>query len=312
MHGLVPESISHEGYSAKPMHSYWDDFWVLRGLEDAAYVGEKAGDAAFAQEAAGLAAEFRSSLSDSIRLAMAEHGIDYVPGCVELGDFDASSTSIGVFPCAVTDEVCPPGSIERTFEKYREWFDARLEGRIEWEAYTPYEIRNATTFVLLGQPEFAHRMLGFLFADQRPSGWRQWAEVVWKDRDAPRFIGDMPHTWVGSDYIKLVRTMLVHEKDGALELGLGIPADWLESEEGVAIERFPTEFGLLGYSAKREHGVTTVRFSGEASAPGGIAWFGDRGRAVKRVTADGREVKADADGVVRVEAMPRVLVVEGE
>ena len=22
--GLVPESISHEGYSAKPMHSFWD------------------------------------------------------------------------------------------------------------------------------------------------------------------------------------------------------------------------------------------------------------------------------------------------
>ena len=28
-YGLVPESISHEGYSAKPMHSYWDDFLSL-------------------------------------------------------------------------------------------------------------------------------------------------------------------------------------------------------------------------------------------------------------------------------------------
>ena len=33
--GLVTESISHEGYSAKPVHSYWDDFWALRGLDDA-------------------------------------------------------------------------------------------------------------------------------------------------------------------------------------------------------------------------------------------------------------------------------------
>ncbi|MBI3759483.1 MAG: hypothetical protein HY269_06975, partial [Deltaproteobacteria bacterium] len=33
--GLMPESISHEGYSAKPMHSYWDDLWTLRGLKDA-------------------------------------------------------------------------------------------------------------------------------------------------------------------------------------------------------------------------------------------------------------------------------------
>src|SRR6266508_2393567 len=33
--GLLPESISHEAYSAKPMHSYWDDFWALKGLNDA-------------------------------------------------------------------------------------------------------------------------------------------------------------------------------------------------------------------------------------------------------------------------------------
>ncbi|HEV3077614.1 MAG TPA: discoidin domain-containing protein, partial [Thermoanaerobaculia bacterium] len=34
--GLLPESISHEGYSAHPVHSYWDDFFALRGLADAA------------------------------------------------------------------------------------------------------------------------------------------------------------------------------------------------------------------------------------------------------------------------------------
>jgi hypothetical protein len=25
-YGLLPASISHEGYSAKPMHSHWDNF----------------------------------------------------------------------------------------------------------------------------------------------------------------------------------------------------------------------------------------------------------------------------------------------
>ena len=34
-YGLLPASISHEGYSAKPMHSYWDDFWALKGYEGA-------------------------------------------------------------------------------------------------------------------------------------------------------------------------------------------------------------------------------------------------------------------------------------
>src|SRR5581483_6792081 len=35
-YGLLPESISHEGYSTHPVHSYWDDFFALRGLKDAA------------------------------------------------------------------------------------------------------------------------------------------------------------------------------------------------------------------------------------------------------------------------------------
>ena len=31
----MPVSVSHEGYLAQPVHSYWDDFWALRGLRDA-------------------------------------------------------------------------------------------------------------------------------------------------------------------------------------------------------------------------------------------------------------------------------------
>ncbi|MET0733776.1 MAG: discoidin domain-containing protein, partial [Casimicrobiaceae bacterium] len=30
-YGMMPASISHEGYSEKPMHSYWDNFWALKG-----------------------------------------------------------------------------------------------------------------------------------------------------------------------------------------------------------------------------------------------------------------------------------------
>ena len=30
-YGLLPESASHEGYLAHPVHSYWDDFWAFAG-----------------------------------------------------------------------------------------------------------------------------------------------------------------------------------------------------------------------------------------------------------------------------------------
>ncbi|WP_146108790.1 hypothetical protein [Chromatium okenii] len=38
--GLLPESVSHEGYLAHPVHSYWDDFWALRGLKDAVLLAQ--------------------------------------------------------------------------------------------------------------------------------------------------------------------------------------------------------------------------------------------------------------------------------
>src|SRR4029079_13510323 len=28
-HGPLPESASHEGYLAQPVHAYWDDFWAV-------------------------------------------------------------------------------------------------------------------------------------------------------------------------------------------------------------------------------------------------------------------------------------------
>jgi hypothetical protein len=45
LYGLLPPSISHEGYSAKPAYSYWDDFWALIGLKDAAWLAGKLGEA---------------------------------------------------------------------------------------------------------------------------------------------------------------------------------------------------------------------------------------------------------------------------
>ena len=41
--GLLPISVSHEGYLAQPVHSYWDDFWALRGLQDAVYLARACG-----------------------------------------------------------------------------------------------------------------------------------------------------------------------------------------------------------------------------------------------------------------------------
>lgn len=200
--GLLPPSISHEGYSAKPMHSYWDDFFALRGFKDAVYLAELLGLDREEAHWTAVRDEFARELRTSIEKTMEFHGIDFIPGCADLGDFDPTSTTIVLDPVEAGD-VVPREALERTFERYWEFFVDRRETE-KWEAFTPYEMRNIGAFARLGWRERAEELLNWFLEYRRPRGWNQWAEVVWKEERAPRFIGDMPHTWVGSDFIRSV------------------------------------------------------------------------------------------------------------
>ena len=78
--GLLPESISHEGYSSQPVHSYWDDFFALRGLTDAADAAAALGDGAQARRIAALRDALREDVRVSLERTMAQHRIDVPAG----------------------------------------------------------------------------------------------------------------------------------------------------------------------------------------------------------------------------------------
>ena len=109
-------------------------------------------------------------------------------------------------------------------------------------------------------------------ADRRPAGWNQWAEVVGREPRAPRFLGDMPHGWVASDFINatLDRLAFERESDGALVLAAGVPDSWLEGG-GIAVSGLRTPFGRLSYSLRAQGGRArlTYRLDGR-SPPGGL------------------------------------------
>ncbi|HSW55004.1 MAG TPA: discoidin domain-containing protein, partial [Ignavibacteriaceae bacterium] len=246
-YGLVTESISHEGYSAKPMHSYWDNFFIMKGLKDAAEIQKILGETESYNRIAKVRDTFKRNLYNSLNLAMKVRGVDYIPGCVELGDFDATSTTIAISPCNELQNLPQPYA-QNTFDKYYEFFKNRRDDKIEWVNYTPYENRLIGSFIYLDQPERAHELIKFFLNDQRPQGWNHWAEVVWKDSRTPKFIGDMPHTWVGSDFINAVRSMFVYESasggeyDSSLVLAAALYQDWIDSPNGMSVENLPTYY----------------------------------------------------------------------
>jgi hypothetical protein len=296
-YGLVPESISHEGYSAKPMHSYWDDFFTLRGLRDAAFLAVVL-DAPERVQYEAMTSTFRTNFMASIALARKEHGIDFIPGSVELGDFDATSTTVALAPgeeIAALDRK----ALEATFERYYQESMKRISNPV-WEAYTPYETRAIGSMIRLGWRDRAHEMLAFFLHDLRPAAWNQWAEVVFRDPATPKFIGDMPHTWVGSDFIRSVLDMLAYEEDGALIVGAGVPESWTQ-EEGVVMRGLHTHFGTFDLTMKSSDSLLRMEMRGTAAPPAGFVLRPPH--AWKRATVNGKRVK----GELRVKTLPALV-----
>jgi F5/8 type C domain len=272
--GLLPESISHEGYSARPVHSYWDDFFALRGLADAAELARALGKDGLAARWAAMRDEFRADLLASVRRTIAARRLDYVPASVELGDLDPASTAIAVAPGGELADL-PAAELRRTFERYDAGFERRRRGSGGWTSYTPYELRIAGTFVRLGWRERALRLLAAMMADRRPPGWNQWPEVVWRDRRYPGFLGDLPHAWVAAEYIRSFLDLFAYERDAdhALVLAAGIPAAWAASGSGVAVSGLRTPFGTLAYTLTATRSAARLRIAGDGLRlpPGGLA-----------------------------------------
>ena len=282
LYGLLPPSISHEGYSSKPAYSHWDNFWGLLGYKDAVFIAETLGER---EAAAGLARsrdEFRRDLYASLAMMRQVHGVDFIPGAADLGDFDATSTTIALAPGGEQAHL-PPAQLNATFERYWREFTARRDGGKAWKDYTPYELRTIGTFVRLGWRERAHEALDFFFRDRRPEAWNGWAEVVGRDVCETRFIGDMPHAWVSSDYIRSALDLFAYdrESDGALVLAAGIPPAWLAGQ-GVGVRALRTPYGPLTYTARMRGDALVVTIAPGARPPGGfVAPWGGRERRIK-------------------------------
>ncbi|HQT95053.1 MAG TPA: discoidin domain-containing protein [Thermoanaerobaculaceae bacterium] len=308
--GLLPASISHEGYSAKPMHSYWDDFWALRGLEDAVWLARALGHPDDAARWSVIAVAFRRDLVASVAHVREAGKLAYVPGCAELGDFDPTSTTVAFWPTGA-DADLPRAALEATYERYWREVQDRFGGTSPWQAYTPYEWRNVGAFVRLGWRERAAQLAGWLMADRMPAGWEQWPEIVWHDREKARFLGDLPHAWVGSDFIRSFLDMLAYERDGdgALVLGAGVPAQWLTGE-GIRIRRLRTPYGELSFTMSREAGVVRVRVEAGLRVPsGGIALRPPLPPGPHVATVDGTPLVVSPSGELIVRSLPADVVI---
>jgi hypothetical protein len=299
-YGLVAPSISHEGYS-KPSYSYWDNFFALSAWRSCEYLAREIGDQAIAVHAKAQGESLATRLTRSIRMTAAAMETDLIPGSADREDIDPTSTSIAFEPCQVED-VLPTELITATYDRAAARVKAISAPDFEGN-YSPYELRTINAFVSLGRHEEAFRLLSVMLNSRRPLGWRLWAEVVWSDPRAPEYIGDMPHTWIGAEFVTTIRGMLLHEKGNTLELFRAAPGRWWDGQ-GVILDELPTSFGAVTLEARRSRSQATVELASSGPRPELITI---RYPGAKRAHADGRPCEIRGD-VILTPSLNRLLI----
>jgi len=293
--GILPESASHEGYLAQPVHAYWDDFWALRGLRDAAELARSLGDARDAEGIQAAHDGLHRCLYESIETTIATRALSYVPGSVEWADFDPTATATAITTTDAPQQL-PAAALAWTFDEYLRGLRRRRNGEIDWNNYSAYELRILGALVRLGRRDDAHELLAFFLGDRRPRPWNEWPEISWHDPRSPGHLGDVPHAWIGAEFVLAVLSLFAYERpaDSALVLAAGISNAWLDAG-GVGIDNLPTWWGRLRYTMRRREGVIELELAPGLRQPaGGIVIQPPLPRSLVSVEVDGRQI-ADFD-----------------
>ena len=153
--------------------------------------------------------------------------------------------------------------------------------------------------------------IDYFLNDQVPHSWNAFAEVVWKDKKTARFIGDIPHTWVGSDFLNAIRSMFVYENesDESLVLASALYQDWIDSPNGMSIENLPTYYGEISYSIKKVDSKYTFSIYGDVDLPSNGIKIKNFNHSILPidVTVNGKKIKSFTKNEIDIKEFPATV-----
>lgn len=282
--GLLPISLSAEDLADGEQHYYWDNYWAVVGLLQAAkaadHLGTRDGDR-WRAEATALRAAIDASLE-----ATMGNPVPYVPASVE--SRDNSGMARGTTPALHPYPIVAPDDalMNRAFQYYADRFVTPYGGGYlhrEGQFWTYGGVDLANVYLRLNRGDLVHQILGWTLAHETLPGTLAWAEQV----DPVNYTfsgGDMPHAWMASSLTILIRNMLVLEygrgpEDDALTLFQTAPSWWFEDGREVILRELPTLYGPLDLATSGDLRNTDGRWVGSftlslrgASPPGGYRW----------------------------------------
>lgn len=310
-YGILPPSASAEDIGPAAWHHYWDDFWGIAGLRDAAWAARELGEAADAEWLGSEYEGLKKDTSASIQWLLGHHNISWIPNGPE--DLDSTSaargTSPGLWPTRVlaASDRLTQNSFADYWKKYFEphqgvYLHTPLQ---HFWPYAGLEVGHGMLF--LNQPEKAHLTLEVALKYQTAPGFMVWAEQV--DTKTYRFgRGDMPHNWMHAEFIHLLRDLLLYEEGDRLVLARGVKREWLGDAQVVAIADAPTHFGKVSYRLEGQKSGAALTLTAASDPPGGYLLSLPEGITLRSVSVDGKPWQDFSPREVRLPAGARTIV----
>ena len=251
--GIFPPAIIDGGIEG-PHPDYTTPSWALIGLKYARNAGKRLNLPRTEDIAAFHDEIYQAFLSCAERdIAKTAAGIPYIPMIMEHRDYNHPQSATWAFAHAIY-----PGEIFTPDHDYVKNLLALLDS-VDDEQGIPKEtgwihdqgiwgyssMFYAQVWLYAGRGDKAIDYL-YAFANHAaPSRvWRE--EQSLTASHSAEYCGDMPHNWGSAEFIRLVRNAIIMERQGNIELLVGLPAEWLPEEgKELCIEDSPTRYGLV-------------------------------------------------------------------
>ncbi len=248
--GLVPPGFPDGGLAGKPAE-YTNVYWTLAGMKaavDAARWLDKTDQAArWQEEYDKMLAAFRKAAARDTRVD--PHGNKYLPIVMdnagnELPQRAQWAFCHAVFPGKVfgADDPLVRGNMEmlRATEREGMVYGTGWDAKGIWTYFASFY---GHAWLWMGDGPKAVEVL-YAFANHASPllAWREEQSLV---GDKYNKVGDMPHNWASAEFIRLVRHLLVLERDTELHIFEGLPRRWAMPGSVVRLKNIATEFGPL-------------------------------------------------------------------
>ena len=243
--GLLPPGPSAEHLGPSD-YFYWDDFWGLAGLRDAAFAAEKLAQPNDAKKLRANFDAFRADVDASLATVAARLGRAAMPAS-PYRRLDAAMIGglAALYPLRLFDANDP--RIVDTLAALKEiaWMEDAYFNHVGHSAFGTYLSLHVAQCLLFQRNADAWKTINWVLRHASPTF--TWAEGIHPITRRGN-MGDGHHGWAAADFLLAVRNTLLFEEGDHLVITPALPEEWANEMNVIKVENAPTYFGQVSFT----------------------------------------------------------------